>query len=120
MQHQAQERRRRRTDDVELATQYQLEQIIADFGVEAVVLVDDAGRVIAETGHETARQRLASNAMRLAAADRKRRRRVQGVDFACSFRRSGEQYVVAAAGSEREMREVGVMRAILGLRRIRE
>lgn len=116
---QTEERRRRRTDDVELATQYQLEQIILDFGVDAVVLVDECGEVIAETGHHGACRRLASNALRLAAADRQARRRVSGVDYACSFRRAGEQYVIAASGSQREMREVGVMRAILGLRRIR-
>jgi hypothetical protein len=114
------DRRERRTDDVELATQYQLVQILADFGVSSVVLVDSADEVIAEAGEATGCARLAENAFDLACGGRRTRRRPKNTtDYACSFRLNGESFIVAACGPQKEMREVGVFRAILGLRRIR-
>ena len=113
------DRRSRRTNDVELATQYQLEQIIEDFGVKSVVLVDAAGDVVAQCGDGSGCSRLAESAFSLASGHQRARRRPTRGDYACSFRRNGEAYIVAASGSQKEMREVGVFRAILGLRRIR-
>ncbi len=113
------DRRSRRTDDVELATQYQLDQIVHDFGVRSIVLIDAAGEVIAFSGEAETAARLSGCAFELATMDRKiRRTPKRSRDYACSFRKDGDSYIVAAAGSQKELREVGVFRAIMGLRRI--
>ncbi len=123
------ERRRQRSSSTELATRYQLEQVLADFDLDTVVLVDEAGRLVEGTGRdrafeqilarETPRLAVGSHCRLLFARLNKLRPSVRANQIsACEFRTGGKRYFVAAVGPASTMRDVGMYRAILGIRRI--
>ena len=122
------EKRRRRSSDPLIAARYQLEQVVHDFELDTCVLVDDSGRLVQAPGlypefeEALAREtpRLANGSTcRLLFARLNRIHRVRPNQVsACEFRAGGRRWYVAAVGSMSTMREVGVFRAILGLRRI--
>lgn len=123
------ERRRRRSSSAELATRFQLEQVIRDFELDTLVLVDEAGRLIEGVGRDTAFDEvLARETPRLAngshcrllyARLNKHKPSIRSNQIsACEFRTAGRRYFVAAVGSMSSMRDVGMYRAILGIRRI--
>ena len=123
------ERRRRRSSNSELAIQFQLEQVTRDFELDTVVLVDEAGKLVSGVGRDTSFDEvLARETPRLAAGSHCRllfarlnqyRPSVRPNQVsACEFRTNGRRYFVAAIGSAKTMRDVGVYRSILGIRRI--
>lgn len=123
------ERRRNRSSTADLATRYQLEQVIKDFDLDTVVLVDEAGRLVQGVGRDTAFDEvLARETPRLAVGSHCRllfarlnrlRPSVRANQIsACEFRTGGKRFYVAAVGSATTMRDVGMYRAILGIRRI--
>ncbi len=124
------ERRRRRSDDPGLATRYQLEQVVEDFDLDTCILVDESGTLIQGVGQaEDFEEVLARETPRLAHGSRCRllfsrlneHRRVRPNQIsACEFRSDGSRYFVTAVGSASTMRDVGMYRAILGIRRIRK
>lgn len=124
------ERRRRRTADPNLATRYQLEQVVDDFDLDTCILVDESGALVQGVGQmEHFEEVLAHETPRLASGSRCRLlfsrlnefRRVRPNQIsACEFRSDGQRYFVAAVGSASTMRDVGMYRAILGIRRIRK
>ena len=124
-----QERRRRRSSSTELATRFQLEQVIDDFGLDTVVLVDEAGHLVEGAGRDTSFDHvLARETPRLAVGSQcrllfsrltKHRPSIRANQIsACEFRTGGRRYFLATVGSASTMRDVGMYRAILGLRRI--
>jgi hypothetical protein len=123
------ERRRRRSSSADLATHYQLEQVIQDFDLDTVVLTDEAGQLVAGVGRDSAfAQMLARETPRLAVGSHCRllyarlnqhRPSVRPNQIsACEFRTAGRRYYICAVGSATTSREVGMYRAILGIRRI--
>lgn len=123
------ERRHRRSASAELATFYQLEQVIQDFDLETVVLVDEAGRLVSGVGRdavfdevlarETPRLAAGSHCRLLYARLNRHRPSIRPNQIsACEFRTAGRRYFVAVVGSMQTMRDVGMYRAILGIRRI--
>lgn len=123
------ERRRQRSSSAELATRYQLEQVIRDFDLDTVLLVDEAGRLIDGAGHDTAfGEALARETPRLAQGSHcrllfarlnKHRPSIRPNQIsACEFRAGGRRYYVAAISPQTTFRDVGMYRAILGIRRI--
>ena len=123
------ERRRHRSADPEVATRLQLEQVIADFDLDTVVLADEAGRLVSGVGHDSAfDELLARESARLAVGSHCRLlfARLSKVKpsirpnqiSACEFRTGGRRYFVAAVSAATTMRDVGMYRAILGIRRI--
>ena len=124
------ERRRRRSSNPDVATRYQLEQVIDDFSLDTVVLTDESGALLHSAGlsQPDFDQALAREAPRLAGGSRCRllfarlNRLKQSIRpnqiSACEFRTNGRRYYVATVGSASTMRDVGMYRAILGVRRI--
>ena len=123
------ERRQNRSSSAELATRYQLEQVVRDFDLDTVVLVDEAGHLLGGAGpdsvfdellaRETPRLAVGSHCRLLFARLNRHRPSVRANQIsACEFRTGGRRYYVAAVGSATTMRDVGMYRAILGIRRI--
>lgn len=124
------ERRRRRSSNPDLAAKYQLEQVIQDFTLDTVVLTDEAGRLLHSAGRnrEEFEAALARETPRLAAGSHCRLLFARLTEVqpsirsnqisACEFRTNGRRYFVAAVGAASTMRDVGMYRTILGLRRI--
>lgn len=123
------ERRNRRSDSREQATKYQLEQVIRDFDLDTIVLADEAGRIVSSVGsdgsfdevlaRETPRLAVGSHCRLLYSRLNKHRPSVRPNQVsACEFRTQGRRLFVAAVGPASTMREVGMYRAILGIRRI--
>ena len=123
------ERRRQRSSDTGLATRFQLEQVIEDFDLDTVVLVDEAGRLVQGVGRdsrfdevlarETPRLANGSHCRLLFARLNKSKPSIRANQIsACEFRTAGRRYYVAAVGTGSGMRDVGMYRAILGIRRI--
>lgn len=121
------DRRRQRSEDPAVAMKLQLEQVVKDFKLRACVVADEAGRLVSSSGEEVLLAQLAhcgvaiaANAATASTWQQLEKSRV-GRDqvTAMGFRAGGKRYVLTAAGQERTWRDVGVFRAILGLRRIR-
>lgn len=122
------EKRRRRSADPLTATRYQLEQVVEDFDLDTCILVDDTGRLVQAPGlYPEFEEALAREAPRLAngstcrllyARLNKTHRVRPNQVSAFEFRTRGKRMFVAGVGSMSTMREVGLLRAILGIRRI--
>lgn len=123
------ERRRRRSSNIELAIEFQLEQATRDFDLDTIVLVDEAGRLVSgfasdlgfaeALARETPRLAAGSHCRLLFARLNQHRGSVRPNQVsACEFRIGGRRLYVAAIGSATTMRDVGVYRSILGIRRI--
>lgn len=123
------ERRNRRSASAEVATHYQLEQVLKDFDLDTIVLVDEAGRLLSGVGRdhsfdevlarETPRLAVGSHCRLLFARLNRFKPSIRPNQVsACEFRTAGRRYFVSAVGSATTMRDVGMYRAILGIRRI--
>lgn len=125
----SEERRNRRSADPTVATKFQLEQVLHDFDLDSVVLADEAGRLIQSAGRdesfqsalarETPRLAIGSHCRLLFARLSKVKPSIRANQIsACEFRNDGKRYYVATVGAMTTMRDVGMYRAILGIRRI--
>lgn len=117
-------RRERRSDQPQKATELQLIQVVEDFEIETCFVVDEAGEVV-NCSHETcsATKRLASWVPTLARRSTRRpsaHPKIDGFDdlAVSEFRVNGIRHYMAATGGSETMRNVAVFRAILGMRRI--
>ncbi len=123
------DRRMRRSHDPLLATKFQLQRVVEDFELETCILVDEAGNLVETAGRhlefeealarETPRLAVGSNCRLLFARLNKVHRVRPNQISACEFRVAGERWYVAAVGAASTMRDVGLYRAVLGIRRIR-
>jgi hypothetical protein len=124
-------RRRRRTNQTDLAIGYQLDQVIKDFGLECCLIVDDSGHIVGTSPEDPTpfTQTLAALLPSMATLPECRdthlerlqqhRPDIKNDDLAaCLFRAGGRRLYIAALGSEAVMNEVAIFRAILGTRRI--
>lgn len=116
------DRRRRRSDDVDTALRYQLEQVIQDFNLTSCVLSDQDGRVVAEahdfdnvpddpTGVDAMTQDtiIDGSSTPIDVTD----------DIDCvEFRSAGTPFFITAQGQDDSMREVALYRVVLGAKRI--
>jgi hypothetical protein len=105
--------RARRSDDRFVATVFQLEQILEDFNLAACVVVDEAGRVVASVARNDEDIEWSHEIPTIARLGRRRR----GVSV-CEFRANGRPMFVATVGNKLGSRDLGMYRAVLGLRRI--
>ena len=121
--------RHQRSERPEEALLYQLRQIIDDFAVDAIVVSDIDGGLVAHAGGTiTTATALSTEAQRLAngshcrlmyarltrAQPSIRQNRVS----ACEFRIGARRLFVTALGGSATMRDVAMMRAVLGFKRI--
>ncbi|MBA2664782.1 MAG: hypothetical protein H0U74_21015 [Bradymonadaceae bacterium] len=104
--------RRRRSGDRTLALNLQLEQVVNDFELGACLLADESGELIAASHTCTTAYDKALGALKASANGAQ-----DGISVR-EFHASGSRYLVATSGQEPVMNEVGVYRAILGVRRI--
>jgi hypothetical protein len=117
------DRRRRRSNDVDTALRYQLEQVIQDFGLTSCVLSDDAGSVVAEAHNfdETPDEDPAGvDAMTQdTIIDGSSTPIDVTEDIDCvEFRSEGTRFFITAQGKDDSMREVALYRVVLGAKRI--
>lgn len=105
--------RSRRSDDRFVATVFQLEQIIEDFDLAACVVVDESGRIVASVARNEEHIDWTHEIPAIARLGRRRR----GVSV-CEFRANGRPMFVATVGNKNGARDIGMYRAVLGLRRI--
>lgn len=106
-------RRSRRSEDRFVATVFQLEQVIQDFGLAACVVVDEGGKVIASVAKDDEDLDWSHEIPTLVRQNRRRR----GVSV-CEFRAAGRPLFVATVGNALATRDIGMYRAVMGLRRI--
>lgn len=106
-------RRGRRSEDRFVATVFQLEQVLQDFGLAACVVVDEAGHVVASVTKDYEDLDWSHEIPMLARQNRRRR----GVSV-CEFRAAGKALFIATVGHAHETRDIGMYRAVMGLRRI--
>jgi hypothetical protein len=125
------ERRRQRSAERATALTYQLDQVVEDFDLEACLIADGQGSLLACcTGVDAELARtLAAVAPGLARERPTRtlvlpslRRHLPELNetqfSACEFRAQGKRLFVVAVGRDALMKEVGIVRALLGVRRI--
>lgn len=124
------ERRSQRSNEPDEATQHQLEQVLRDFDLDTCILADAKGNLLQAPGRNPGLERaLAAEAPKLAQnstcrlmfsrlAHHQPSIRPNQIT-ACEFRLQGAAYYVVGVGAMSAMRDVGVCRAILGIRRIR-
>ena len=117
------ERRSQRADDPAAATRYQMQHVIADFDVDACILVDEGGQILASDG-EVSKELLELATWVPALSKRSPRKpqasmnqRAKNVSVA-EFRLHGEKRFMAVIGGQEWKRDVAVVRASLGVRRI--
>ncbi len=105
--------RRQRSEDRFVATVFQLEQVLKDFGLSACVVVDESGQIVASVAKDDEELNWSHEIPTLSRQGRRRR----GVSI-CEFRAAGRPMFVAAVGAALGSRDMGMYRAVLGLRRI--
>ena len=110
------EKRRRRTTDTELATRYQLEQVVEDFQLEGCIFSDEAGALIGASDERDLPfyQQIAKASPRLALGTECRllfsklsayRNIRPNQVSSCAFRFKGSTYYVTTIGSMSTMRD---------------
>jgi hypothetical protein len=125
------ERRRRRSEEPEVAVGYQLMQVVREFGLECCLIADESGRVVSAAPDRASPlmrslgSLLPAMAMLPGSRDAHLRRlqdhrpELSGEEVTCCvFRAGGRRLYIAALGPEAVMNEVAIFRAILGARRI--
>lgn len=125
------EQRQRRSEEPLIAIGFQLDQIVADFRLYCAVIVDDEGRVLAQspegsTGFIKAFiERLpAMEAIPEAHEYHYNHLRVHWPDLqedqvaTCIFRAGGRRLYIGAVGPDAVMNQVAIFRGITGTRRI--
>lgn len=123
------EKRRRRSDRPEIATRYQLEQVVEDFQLMGCVFADEAGQLLnaSDDEHTPFYEEVAKASPRLAIGSEcrllfsklsKLRTIRPNQVSSCQFRYRGQTFYVTTLGAMSTMRDVGMYRAILGIRRI--
>lgn len=123
------EKRRRRTSNPELATRYQLEQVVEDFSLDGCVFADQSGALLNASDDQNSDwySQIAKASPRLAIGSKcrllfsklsKHRNLRPNQISSCAFKFQGETFYVTTVGSMSTMRDVGMYRAILGIRRI--
>ncbi len=114
------ERRRRRSDDIDIALRYQLEQVIEDFALTSCVLSGPSGQVLAEAHDFDSEKADDVDAMMHDTI-------IDGEDDAIDvtddidcveFRAQGNRFFITAQGRDDSMREVALYRVVLGAKRI--
>ncbi|QED27744.1 hypothetical protein FRD01_10965 [Microvenator marinus] len=109
-------RRSRRSEDPTTATEFQLQQVIEDFGLENCVLVDEAGSVAASAVSPT--ETLTDWVRGFPNIFDDGSRPDHQNASACEFRAAGRRMFLATIGAQGPMRDVALYRAVLGIRRI--
>ena len=122
------ERRSHRGQDASEAAHLQLQQVVRDFDLDECILCDDAGRLLATSGTASEFHRaLAEASPRLAAGGACRLTYSRLNKFksihpnqvsTCRFKTEGQTFFITALGTMSTMRDVGMYRAVIGLRRI--
>ncbi|MFU8805379.1 MAG: hypothetical protein ACNA8W_16320 [Bradymonadaceae bacterium] len=125
------EQRRKRSDERDTALLHQLDQVVEDFDLDTCLLTDASGKLIAASSKTDPDFSSALAAVSPALATGKLsqkhilkvlRRHAPELSRECvsvrEFRAQGKRLYVAAVGKEVLMKEVGILRAILGTRRI--
>lgn len=129
--HKGGDQRRLRSDVRGTALLYQLDQVVEDFGLEACLVADGSGKLVAvssgvDPDFSSALAAVSAALVRgqpsmthiLPILKRHMPHLEQESLSVCEFRAQGKRLYVAAIGREAMMKEVGVLRAILGVRRI--
>ena len=124
------ERRQRRTHIRQLALQYQLERVVDDFDMRTFAVADQDGFLLASSGRMPFAEVLAAYAPTLSdngawqsdgvvsdLQSLEPELRWQDITVR-EFRASGHKLYLCAIGKVGTMKEVGIYRAILGIRRI--
>jgi hypothetical protein len=116
------DRRRRRSDDPNTALQFQLEQVIDDFGLTSAVLSDNSGRVVAEA-HTFYDMPEPPNGVDVPSQDTIVDDFNAEIDVTedidcVEFRSQGARFFITAQGRDDSLREVALYRVVLGAKRI--
>ena len=125
------ERRQRRSNSPLLAIGYQLDQVVEDFHLDCVLIVDESGAIQAASPDapcefQVALQSLLPSLATLPEARSIHLNRLRQLRpdlnednlSTCVFRAGGRRLYIGAVGPEAVMNEVAIFRAITGTRRI--
>lgn len=127
------DRRRRRSGDLELAIGYQLDRVLKDFDLQCCLIVDESGSSIASAPDSPTplMERFGALLPVMATITENREQHFDQLReicpelkddelTACVFRAGGRRLFIGAIGSEAVMNEVAIFRAITGARRIHD
>ena len=125
------DRRRRRSDEPEVALGYQLARVATDFDLECCVIVDESGHTVAEASELSSAinsefanllptmSKLPEHRGRFIDQIRRHLPELSDDELSvCVFRAGGRRLFIGAVGPEAVMNEVAIFRAITGARRI--